>query len=234
MVDMNRFELMGDSVFDHDTGLEWEADASGPMTWHKAMKYAEKLGEGWRLPTIEELVTLVDYNRTDPASSFPEMPTYFFWSSSSVAGSASDAWYVHFSRHGHVNNYVKTDANYVRCVRGGSKDAAEQREQERHSRAMREPGHVERIRCAVAFEALKAWLPKMTSADYTRQIELCWELAEEFIAWINTDDALEPDDLLEAQQDRNYMHAERDDALAEVERLEAEVKRLKEEAAAKP
>ena len=117
----NRFELMGDSVFDHDTGLEWEAKVSGPMTWHKAMKYAEKLGDGWRLPTIEELSGLVDYNRADPASSFPEMPTYFFWSSSSVAGSASDAWYVHFRHHGFVSNFVKTDANYVRCVRGGSK-----------------------------------------------------------------------------------------------------------------
>ena len=129
---------------------------------------------------------------------------------------------------------ASSEAQKDALMRVARPDAAEQREQERHSRAMREPGHVERIRCAVAFEALKAWLPKMTFADYTRQIELCWELAEEFIAWIKTDDAIAPDDLLEAQQDRNYMHAERDDALAEVERLEAEVKRLKEEAAAKP
>ena len=112
----NRFELMGDSVFDHDTGLEWEADVSGPMSWDEAMKYAMELGDGWRLPTIEELKTLLDRGRTNPASSFPEMPTYFFWTSTSCAGSASDAWYVYFG-----DSYVyyndKAFTYYVRCVR---------------------------------------------------------------------------------------------------------------------
>ena len=112
----NRFELMGDSVFDHDTGLEWEADVSGPMSWDEAMKYAMELGDGWRLPTIEELKTLLDRGRTNPASSFPEMPTYFFWSSSSCAGSASIAWLVSFYN-GLVLNYVKSNTYYVRCVR---------------------------------------------------------------------------------------------------------------------
>ena len=112
----NRFESRDKTVFDHETGLEWEENASGPMTWAEAVTYAECIGNGWRLPEAKELSGLVDYNRTDPASSFPEMPTYFFWSSSSVVGSASYAWYVYFG-YGNVNNYDKTNANYVRCVR---------------------------------------------------------------------------------------------------------------------
>ena len=115
---MNRFEPRDKTVKDHKTGLEWEAEASGPMTWHKAMKYAEKLGEGWRLPTIEELSGLVDLELWNPATEFPNMPPDQFRSSSSVAGSASDAWYVDFY-YGGVGYDDKPNTHYVRCVRGG-------------------------------------------------------------------------------------------------------------------
>ena len=113
-----RFELREENktVFDHDTGLEWEAEVSGPMTWHEAMAYAEELGEGWRLPEAKELSGLVDLELWDPATEFPNMPPDQFWSSSSYACSASYAWIVSFF-YGNVNINDKTNTNYGRCVR---------------------------------------------------------------------------------------------------------------------
>lgn len=36
--------------------LEWQENPSKePMSWDETDKYAKSLGEGWRLPTIEEL-----------------------------------------------------------------------------------------------------------------------------------------------------------------------------------
>lgn len=54
----------------HDGGMVFAVDANyengmivhledaGPMTWENAMKIHEKLGEGWRLPTLDELAIL--------------------------------------------------------------------------------------------------------------------------------------------------------------------------------
>jgi len=75
----------------------------------------------WRLPSSEELLSIVDRSRTNPASDpnfFPNL--YFFWSSSPLAGSAVNAWIVDFS-YGYVGYYYgsKNDDRQVRLVRGG-------------------------------------------------------------------------------------------------------------------
>ena len=87
------------------------------MSWDEAMAHAESLGDGWRLPTIEELETLLNRGRANPASSFPGMLSECFWTSAEYAGSASYAWYVNFFS-GNVNRYGKTSTFYGRCVRG--------------------------------------------------------------------------------------------------------------------
>jgi len=111
-----RYEISGDVVHDTTTGLEWQREHSGPMTWQQAMDYAASIGDGWRLPTAEELVALIDFTHYEPASEFPATPSSYFWSSSSYAGSASYAWIVHFYS-GLVNYYGKPYTYYVRCVR---------------------------------------------------------------------------------------------------------------------
>ena len=116
---MNRFEERKETIFDHETNLEWEKEHSGPMTWAEAVKYAKKIGNGWRLPTRNELISLIDDRLFNPASSFPEMPFEQFWSSSSYAGSASHAWFVYFG-YGYVDNLDKTNTFCVRCVRGAT------------------------------------------------------------------------------------------------------------------
>ena len=70
-----RFELQdGGSVLDRLTGLIWRRDASGTgelLTWAEALDWAASLpaegGEGWRLPDINELESLVDCSRARPA-----------------------------------------------------------------------------------------------------------------------------------------------------------------------
>ena len=120
---MERYKVRKHTILDMTTGLEWQRkEPTGPMTWDEAMKYAETLRLGghadWRLPTIEELFSLIDFSRSNPASTFPGMPNDWFWSSSSYSGSSSDAWVI-YSFNGNVYSYDKTYSYHVRCVRRG-------------------------------------------------------------------------------------------------------------------
>jgi hypothetical protein len=68
-----RFHVDGDTVLDRTTGLVWSREnvPGGTMNWKAAAEACGKLNLGghsdWRLPTIRELLTLVDYERHDPA-----------------------------------------------------------------------------------------------------------------------------------------------------------------------
>jgi len=110
------------SYIDTKTGLMWQAESQDKMTWHDAMEYAEDLSEGgyddWRLPTIEELTTLIDYTQTLPATNIPNIRSSTYWSSTTYASSTSSAWYVYF-RSGSVGYGSKSYSYYVRCVRSG-------------------------------------------------------------------------------------------------------------------
>ncbi len=77
----------------------------------------------WRLPTVHELMGLVDYAIASPgpminSSIFPATPGLNFWSASAYAYSASSAWFVHFLD-GDTYNGSRSDGNAVRMVRGG-------------------------------------------------------------------------------------------------------------------
>ncbi len=78
----------------------------------------------WRLPSREELRSIVDYGRTRPALDTQYFPDDFlggggnFWSFSSLANRAASAWYVYF--YNGSDGYVsKGSAFRVRLVRGG-------------------------------------------------------------------------------------------------------------------
>jgi len=49
-----------------------KTDLVGKMTWEEAKKACEKLGDGWRLPTIEELQFM--YNKRDEIGGFESYP----------------------------------------------------------------------------------------------------------------------------------------------------------------
>jgi len=117
----DRYKTNDGTVLDTATGLEWQAEVTGEMNWDEANEHAESLGNGWRLPTVEELATLIDYSRYNPATAFPNHKTRFFWSSSVSAGSASLAWGVNFA-HGYVSINDKDFDYRVRCVRRRPQD----------------------------------------------------------------------------------------------------------------
>lgn len=92
--------------------LEWQVDCPDPMSWEDAKKYALSLGEGWRLPTVQELVSLWDYDKGCCAA-FPEANSWY-WSSSPYGDGL--AWFVSFDN-GYVSSTNRGAQYGVRCVR---------------------------------------------------------------------------------------------------------------------
>ena len=112
-----------DTVRDTDTGLVWQrATDIVKFTRADAATYCQGLsldGTGWRLPTIKELLTIVDTTKTNPsidATAFPSTPAEHFWASSPYVLTANYAWNVDFSDGSSYGGDV-TAALRVRCVR---------------------------------------------------------------------------------------------------------------------
>ena len=93
--------------------LEWRSD-EGEMTWHEAVAFAAAKGDGWRLPTVPELVAQFDYDKGKPKSEGWKREWY--WSSSAYAGNTAYAWGVAFGG-GSTYSYVVSSTSRVRCVR---------------------------------------------------------------------------------------------------------------------
>ena len=75
----------------------------------------------WRMPTDKELQSIVDYSRNYPSINmtyFPNTVASPYWSSTTLAGNTSLAWYVNF-HNGDIGVYYKTYNYYVRAVRSG-------------------------------------------------------------------------------------------------------------------
>jgi hypothetical protein len=101
-----RFVALDGAVEDTSTGLIWSREDIGTerLNWADAKKVAAKVTlcklKGWRLPTIKELLTLVDYERGAPAidtAFFPSCKSDWYWTSTPWASSPGDcAWGVSF------------------------------------------------------------------------------------------------------------------------------------------
>jgi hypothetical protein len=112
-------------------GLMWAAtDVSEKrMTFATAKKACEDYrGAGfsdWRLPTIDELETLRDRTRHDPAAD-PELglKSNWYWSSTPLASSPSAcAWFVGFY-YGSSYWYYQSGEFFVRAVRSAGQQLA--------------------------------------------------------------------------------------------------------------
>ena len=116
----------GKIVIDSRTGLMWQKEYETNKTWRQALAYCQSLNAegyggystGWRLPNKNELASLINYEKSTPFSYFPDIPTVYFWSSSTYVGSLGSAWLVHFYD-GLARSTYKTVDNpfYVLCVR---------------------------------------------------------------------------------------------------------------------
>ena len=128
----SRFTILsafgGAAVRDDETGLVWEKTLeTTEMSWTVARAAcADKdVGgrKGWRLPSIFELVSLMDLSmRTGPTlplnHPFTNVQMDAYWSATTVAGTPNSAWLVFFDT-GKVLNGFKTITFHAWCVRGG-------------------------------------------------------------------------------------------------------------------
>lgn len=71
----SRFKCVmgGEAVLDKQTGLTWARNADlagGTKTWQEAIEFCQNLEignrKGWRLPTKEEFITILDTSRSSP------------------------------------------------------------------------------------------------------------------------------------------------------------------------
>lgn len=77
----------------------------------------ELIYNDWRMPTLKELLTLVDYSTHSPASHFDTMSSVY-WTATKCVSTISDVWGINFSN-GTVNLYDKDEEFYIRYVRDG-------------------------------------------------------------------------------------------------------------------
>jgi hypothetical protein len=133
------------TVTDNLTGLIWlkDANAFGSRTWTNALTDCATLNNGehgltdgsvegdWRLPNVQELQSLIDYGRYNPAlcnaagtgqwtsgNPFTGVQSSYYWSSTTYAYSTAYAWYVYLGA-GHVYNGAKGNTSCVWPVRAG-------------------------------------------------------------------------------------------------------------------
>ena len=115
------------AVMDEKNGLMWAADdiGTGAMSIAEAEKAVAELRllghADWRLPTIQELLTVVDYTRHDPAANtdLHRVKSAWYWTATKAAWSAGVRWIVHFG-YGGCYSYVEGFRARVRAVRSWS------------------------------------------------------------------------------------------------------------------
>ena len=147
-----RYQILGaqgEIVRDTVTGLEWQRCSLGQtwdghrcvgeaqtFTWQQAREAVDLLSD-WRLPTIDELKTLIYCSSGQPdrfgnghmckgaywrptivQEAFPNTPSSDFWSGSPSARNSYYAWYVSFNG-GYAYHSYWSDYDRVRLVRGG-------------------------------------------------------------------------------------------------------------------
>jgi hypothetical protein len=126
-----RYTIPGDgTVYDNQTKLTWQQATLPVQSQSVAIASCRSVGlpgSGWRLPTIKELHTLIDFSASAPPyivqTAFPGTPTTnnsAYWSSSAQVGnpvgSVAMGWTVYFSIPASMFNETLVGA-YIRCVR---------------------------------------------------------------------------------------------------------------------
>jgi hypothetical protein len=126
-----RYMVQGAVVYDRQTDLTWQRCTYGQhwregagcegtptrVTFDDARALAK---EGWRLPNLDELRSIVQLGATptiDPVA-FPDTPPLYFWATDTRDPTFS--WYVFFEN-GIANHYYppRTNKDLVRFVRSG-------------------------------------------------------------------------------------------------------------------
>lgn len=118
----------GDCVTDNLTGLMWVKNPDSTLrNWASAMTYANNLTlcgyDDWRLPNVNELESLLNAEQANIATwlntqGFSNVQAFYYWSSSTYAGSTIYAWNVNMDD-GNVGAYNEIALDNVWPVRAG-------------------------------------------------------------------------------------------------------------------
>jgi hypothetical protein len=128
----NRFVVLAnwnnEAVLDRETGLVWErSPATDRVTWFGAIRHCmgRVVGfrKGWRLPSAQELLTLVDPTALAPGSMLVAghpfvISRLLYWSTTTSLSETSDGWLVRFDQ-GVAATEFKGELLTAWCVRGG-------------------------------------------------------------------------------------------------------------------
>lgn len=108
---------------DKDSALIWQDDEEAKtlkMEWRFAKEYCEKKGDGWRLPTTEELETLIEIKDGKPNlnKKLKNVSMRKYWSSKQTAAFTFQTLNFHYKNLGDIGNTNEQygDVN-VRCVK---------------------------------------------------------------------------------------------------------------------
>lgn len=129
------------TVTDNLTGLVWlkNTNCVGMRNWQDAVAATKKLKDGdcgpdpdlvlsdgssageWRLPTMKQLCTLIDFSRRNPAlpkgHMFANFPIGYHWSATTLDYHPEMAWIVYFESGTTCYENVKNRAGYAWPIR---------------------------------------------------------------------------------------------------------------------
>jgi hypothetical protein len=131
--------MNSEAVLDRETGLVWEkspgdtdhdgdVDVNDRRNLSFAQSHCNRLTvgnrKGWRIPTVQELASLVDPSVPLPGPTLPaghpfsNVQSDSYWSATTSTLVGNSAWTVSFND-GDVNVSTKSVEDLVWCVRGG-------------------------------------------------------------------------------------------------------------------
>jgi len=119
----------GEVVRDNETGLLWEQSPSSLAASWESARHAcstKAVGErmGWRLPSVQELASLVDPFQSEPAlplgHPFANIELTDYWSATTDVEHPAYAWDVFFGGNPGVGTKFKSDPGFAWCVRGAT------------------------------------------------------------------------------------------------------------------
>ncbi|MES1164282.1 MAG: DUF1566 domain-containing protein [Verrucomicrobiota bacterium] len=122
-----RYVIASGAVYDTKTNLTWQQGLlPGMYTQAEATAACTALtlnGAAWRLPTMREMLTIVDLSVGPPgptidAKAFPNTPAGFFWSATPYSGTPTNFWSTNF-QYGFAYGNTMSDTSYTRCVSSG-------------------------------------------------------------------------------------------------------------------